>query len=297
MPWILFLGLMLTMAFRSDLPAYRLYNSRGKPIRYDELLQQAAQADVVLFGELHNNPICHWLQLQLAKDLAIQKKEHLILGAEMVETDNQTALSDYVSGRITAEQFGQQARLWPNYATDYKPLVELARTHQLPFLATNVPRRFASLVARNGIAALDTLSADDKKLMPPLPIPIDLNRPGYRAMIDMMGDTKNAHTAPNLSAENMARAQALKDATMAYVIGQHLRPGYTLLHLNGDYHSKNFDGIVAYLRQQTPSLHILTISSLETPKPDRLRQDVPATDWQHRADVLLVIAEDMTKTY
>src|SRR4051812_24880050 len=87
-----------------DKPAYRLYTSTLKATTYAKLLRQATDADVVLFGELHNNPICHWLELQLTKDLQAARKGNLVLGAEMFETDNQTGLSNYVQGRTTSKE-------------------------------------------------------------------------------------------------------------------------------------------------------------------------------------------------
>ncbi|GAB3575773.1 ChaN family lipoprotein [Spirosoma luteolum] len=301
---LLLLAGLLAFSFRPDKPAYRLYDARVKAVDYAQLLRQAAQADVVLFGELHNNPICHWLELQLAKDLARLKKGQLVLGAEMFETDNQPALSRYVTGTITDKEFAAQARLWPNYDTDYKPLTELARTQHLPFVATNIPRRYASLVARQGLVALDTVSAASRALMMPLPLTVDLTRPGYKAMLDMMGGSAHGsgsaspHGSTGDMAANFARAQAVKDATMAYFIRQNLKPGQTLLHINGDYHSKNFDGIVAYLRENPDRpLRILTIASLEVPNPDEPTKGGETTDLRHLADFVLAIPSDMTKTY
>lgn len=287
-----------------DRPAYRLYDARLKSTTYARLLRQAADADVILFGELHNNPICHWLELQLTKDLAAQKKGNLVLGAEMFETDNQTALSDYVQGRTTNAEFAKQARLWPNFDTDYKPLVDLARDQKIPFVATNAPRRYASLVSRRGLAALDTLPDAAKRQMAPLPLTVDLTLPGYQAMLEMMGsahgtDTKqpNPHGSgtnadQSSPAANFARAQAIKDATMAYFILQNLKPGQTALHFNGDYHSKNFEGISWYLRKGRPGLKIMTLSSVELANPDK-----PETENRNLGDFVLAIPADMTKTY
>lgn len=290
---------LFAVAFRFDKPAYVLFDQKLKTTSYDKLLRQAADADVVLFGELHNNPICHWLELQLVKDLQARKPGSLVLGAEMFETDNQPALTRYVTGQTTNDELAKQARLWPNFDTDYKPIVDFAREQKIPFVATNVPRRYASLVARQGLAALDTLSADAKRQMAPLPLTVDLTLPGYKAMLDMMGDSghgtsgqPNPHAGQSDMAANFARAQAIKDATMAYFISINRRPGQTLLHLNGDYHSKNFDGIVWYLKKQQPTLKILTISSVELPdvaKPDKENRDL--------ADFVLAIPADMTKTY
>ena len=290
-------------AFRDDVPAYRFYSQTGKTSSYDKLLKEAAAADVVLFGELHNNPICHWFELRLAKDLADRRGDNLVLGAEMFEADNQQALSQYVSGQTSAAEFAKQARLWPNYDTDYKPIVDLAREKKLPFVATNVPRRYASLVARQGLTALDTVSATGKQQMAQLPLTVDLTLPGYKGMLDMMGDhggsshgSVGAQAGGN-PAENFARAQALKDATMARFIlekGQidSTKPGRLLLHLKADYHSKNFDGIVWYLRQRQPNLKIVTISSVEADDITKAQ-----AEWKGLGTYVLAIPADMTKTY
>ncbi len=288
---------LLASAFRADKPAYRLYTPTLKTTSYAKLLRQATEADVILFGELHNNPICHWLEFQLTKDLQAIRRDKLVLGAEMFEADNQTALSDYVQGKTTSKELATQARLWPNFDTDYKPITDFAREEHIPFIATNVPRRYARLVSRQGLSALDTISADAKRQVAPLPITVDLTLPGYKAMMDMMGgaDGKGGAgqhgTQPDMMA-NFARAQAIKDATMAYFILQNWQPGQTLLHFNGDYHSKNFEGIVWYLRQKQPTLKILTLSSVELSDIEK-----PAGDNRNLADFVLAIPADMTKTY
>lgn len=297
---LLFLTLLCLALAPPVRPAYQLYTQQGKAISYEKLLRQAADADVVLFGELHNNPICHWLELQLAKDLYNRKKGQLVLGGEMFETDNQAALTNYVQGSISDKEFAKQARLWPNYTTDYRPLVDFARANKIPFVAANVPRRYASLVARQGLAALDTVT--DKQWMAPLPLTVDLTLPGYKGMMEMMSDSRTAGhgtTGPshgssvgNSNSENFARAQAIKDATMAHFILQNWQEGKTLLHYNGDYHSKNFEGISWYLRQQRPALRILTISSVEQESIEDL-----AVENRNTGTVILTIPLDMTKTY
>ncbi|GAB3945852.1 hypothetical protein GCM10028805_15620 [Spirosoma harenae] len=304
---ILVLLCLLAFSFRPrlngpDKPAYRLYTPTLKSTTYAKLLRQATEADVVLFGELHNNPICHWLELQLTKDLQAARKGALVLGAEMFETDNQAALSDYVTAKTTAKELATQARLWPNYNTDYKPITDFAREQHIPFIATNIPRQYARQVSRQGLASLDTISADAKRQIAPLPLTVDLTLPGYKGMMDMMGNgthgstpgSSTATTTPAATDQsaNFARAQAAKDATMAYFILQNRKPSQTFLHFNGDYHSKNFEGIVWYLRQQQPDLKILTISSVEIADIEK-----PADDNKNLADFILTIPADMTKTY
>ncbi|MGV9014008.1 MAG: ChaN family lipoprotein, partial [Flavobacteriales bacterium] len=106
-------------------PAYALFNAKGKKISHKQFLRTVEDADVVLFGEQHNNPIAHWLELVVAQDLAAHGS--LVMGAEMIEADNQTELDQYLRGGIDQAAFDTLARLWPNYATDYAALVDLAK--------------------------------------------------------------------------------------------------------------------------------------------------------------------------
>ena len=131
-----------------DKKAYQLFDKNGKKVNYGKLLKAAEKAQVILFGEYHNNAVVHWLQLELTKDLA--EKKPLILGAEMIEADNQKQLDQYLNGEINQKKLDSTARLWPNYKTDYKPLVDFAKAKKLPFIATNIPRRFASMVSKKG---------------------------------------------------------------------------------------------------------------------------------------------------
>ena len=150
--------------------AYRLVDSVGRPVTFDKLITRAAGADVVFFGELHNNPISHWMQLRVLEALQQRKGKNLTLGLEMLEADIQLILDEYLAKTISPKSYGDEARLWPNYETDYDPVVYFAKDHGLRVIATNVPRRYADLVNRKGLLALDSLSAEAKRYLPPLPI-------------------------------------------------------------------------------------------------------------------------------
>lgn len=276
--------LVLMLSMTPDKPAYQLYDVRGKKTTYAKLLKDAAECEVVLFGELHNNPMSHWLELQLAKDLFKIKKQDLIMGAEMFETDNQTLLDDYFAGKIIQDTFQSRARLWPNYHTDYKPLVEFARNTNVKFIGTNVPRKYASLVHKKGLEALDSLPDQVKQLLPPLPIEYDPELDCYKKMLEM---TMMGHVSPNLP-----KAQALKDASMAYFINKNRPAGKLFLHFNGSYHSDYFEGIMWYLKRIDPYMKVLTIATVEQSSLDEL-----SLDYILLADYIIVVPDDMTKTY
>jgi len=274
------------MSMKGDNPAYMLFNSNGKNTNFKNLVKDAADADIIFFGEQHNNPIAHWLQLELTEELYSQKQENLVLGAEMFESDNQLILDEYLSGQIKTKNFEDEARLWNNYKTDYKPLVEFAKEKNLPFIATNIPRRYASLVNKKGFEGLDSLSNEAKKWIAPLPVNYDPEVNCYKSMIEMMGGMGGHVT------ENIPKAQAIKDATMAHFILENRSEGKTFLHYNGSYHSDDFEGIVWWLKQAKPDLNILTITTVEQDTISELSEESFGV-----ADYIIAVPSDMTKTY
>ncbi|MCA8829017.1 ChaN family lipoprotein [Hymenobacter pini] len=283
------LALLFSLAVQAqDKPAYRLFTAAGKPTGYNQMLQELARADVVFFGEQHNDPIGHWLELQLTRDLLRLRQGRLVLGLEMFERDVQPLVDQYTTGELDDNAFEADSRPWPNYATDYRPLLQLARQQKFRVVGTNVPRRYASQVAKGGLETLDALPAAEKAWLAPLPLTVDFALPGYQQMAAMFG----ADAAHSAGTRNIIQAQALKDATMAYFLNQARPADHLLLHLNGSFHSDNHDGILAYLRQQSPKLKVLTISTVLQGQLDKL-----AKDNQQKADFVLVVPEDMTKTY
>lgn len=275
---LLFFSLVVSA---QDKQSYQLFDKNGKRTTYKKLLAASLKSEVVLFGEYHDNSVVHWLQLELTKDLA--EKSNLVLGAEMLEADNQVQVNQYLNDEINQKGLDTLARLWNNYKTDYKPLVDFAKEKKFDFIATNIPRRYASMVFRKDFVALDSLSTEEKSWIAPLPIAFDVNLPGYQAMMEMQG----GHAG-----DKMPKAQAIKDATMAYFINKNRKENSVFVHYNGTYHSDNFEGINWYLKKYSPEIKILTISTVE-------QKDISKLEKEHynKADFILVIDEDVTKTY
>ncbi|HUS02168.1 MAG TPA: ChaN family lipoprotein, partial [Chitinophagaceae bacterium] len=172
---------------------------------------------------------------------------------------------------------------WKNYPTDYAPLVNFAKENNIVLAATNIPRRYASMVAKGGFEILDTIPAKEKTWIAPLPVAYDPSLPGYKNMLTMM---------PGHSGDNLPKAQAIKDATMAHFILQYYKPGSLFIHYNGAYHSENFEGIVWYLKKNRPELKISTITTVSQKDMNQLLNEN-----KHKADFIICVDEDMTKTY
>lgn len=267
----------------TDKPAYLLYNSSGDVISYTELLEQALASDLIFFGELHNSAIAHWLQHELTRDLAEDPSRDLIIGMEMFEADQQVLIDEYFSGHISQRSFESEARLWNNYQTDYKPVVEFARENGLKLVATNIPRRYASSVYMQGLDVLEALDNRAKNWMAPLPIEVDTELPSYKNILE---------AAHGHGGNNLIYAQAVKDATMAHFILLNMGIDTRMFHLNGSYHSNNREGIVWYIEDTVSGYQILTINTIT-------RDDIQQVDPEDlkSADVTLVVPSRMTTTY
>lgn len=274
-------------AYSQKLDAYKIFSNRGEFVDFGQMVDQLSKHQVILFGELHNDPISHWLQLELTIKLFEKFGDKLILGAEMFETDNQLILDEYLNGLISQGRFEAEVRLWNNYKTDYKPLVEFAKEKNLRFVASNIPRRYAAMVSSGGFEALEKLSKEAKAFIAPLPVDYNPELPGYKAMLSMMG-----MPGKGPSSDNFPKAQAIKDATMAWNINKNLKPESVLIHFHGTYHSNNYEGIVWYLNRYRPDTKIATIATVLQDDLETLLEENLGL-----ADYIIVVPNRMTKTY
>ena len=269
-----------------DHPAYKIYSQEGKEVKYSKMIKQFNDADIILFGENHNNSIVHWLQLQVTKAV-FEQSPNLTLSFEMFEADDQLILNEYLAGYYDNKMFSSEVKLWKNYKTDYKPLIEFAKKNNLPVIASNIPRRYARIIYKIGLTSLDSISDEAKSYIAPMPFEIDLDLPGYKNMIETMKEHN-----PDDSVENMARAQAAKDATMSHFILQAFTGNNKIIHYVGAYHSNNFDGINYYLRKSNPEIKIITISIADQKDINSLEEDN-----LNLANFIIAVPSDMTKTY
>jgi uncharacterized iron-regulated protein len=287
---ILFIFIMSMQAFSQDKPAYKIFTGEGKKADYGDIIKAATRSDVIFFGELHDNPIAHWLELEITKSLFAARGKDLILSAEMFETDNQILIDEYFEGIIKESSFETEARLWKNYATDYKPLLNFAKENGLKFVASNIPRRYASVVASGGFEALQNIYPEELKYIVPLPFEYDPELACYKDMLSM-GSSIGGPMGGKVS-DNLPKAQAIKDATMAKSIVNYWQKGQIMIHYNGSYHSDKHQGILWYLNKFNPSIKPVTISAV-------LQDDIEKMSDENKglADFVIVIPSSMTRTY
>lgn len=281
---IAFAAIVSILSYAQEKPAYRIFTGEGDRADYGTMLKELSKADIIFIGETHNCPIAHWLEYEIASDIFKKHPKGLVLGAEMFERDNQLLVDEYVAGIISSDRFETEAKLWDNHYTDYAPLLYFAREKELPFVATNVPRRYASYVKDNGLEALESLSEEAKMLMAPLPIAYDASstEDAMFGFMNMMGG--------NSGHSHYAEAQALKDATMAWSIAENFDRKF--IHFNGNFHSDNDGGIIPYLNGYLPGKNIITVCCIRQDDIDKLEKEN-----RGRADFIVCVPVEMTMTF
>jgi uncharacterized iron-regulated protein len=277
--------ILSNIVMAQDKPAYILYNNKGKEVKYHKMVKDLAEADMIFFGEYHTNPISHWLQLELAKSLHKIKGDQLYFGAEMFENGNQLVINEYLAGFYPEKKMLVEiTQLWKNYQTDYKPLVEFAKENKLRFIATNIPRRYASMIYKHGMDTFSMLSPEAKAMIGPLEKYYDASV--YEDMKANMG----GHVPPTM--DNIQLSQASKDATMAKFSVESFNEGNLLLHLDGSYHSNNHRGIVWWVNKIKPGLNIKTITTLTMSEWETMTKE----EKKSIANYIIVVADNMTQT-
>ncbi|HEY2434996.1 MAG TPA: ChaN family lipoprotein [Vicinamibacterales bacterium] len=268
----------------------RVYDTQQKGFGdFESMLADLARADVVFVGEQHDDANTHRLELAILEGL-IRRRVPLVIAMEMFERDVQPVLDRYLAGSITEEQFLEGARPWPRYQTDYRPIVEFARAHHLPIVASDVPRHIATDVSRSGLGVVDALGAERPFAARELSCPTAGTY--YERFLEAMGGHPSAGDpqAADLRLKNdrFYFAQCLKDETMGESIAsafeQHASTHATIVHVNGAFHSDYAEGTAAAARRRLPGRRIAIVSVVPVDDLDRERPDA---DGLTRADYLL----------
>ncbi len=243
---------------------YKIIDSKlNVEVELEEMVKSLSDYDVIFFGEFHENRILHSLEFELLKMFHSNNK-NLIVSMEMFERDVQPILDKYLSNEISEEEFLKNSRPWPNYETDYKPLIEFAKENKLMVVAANIPRRYANMISKQGLNALDSLSVEEKKFVTKNHIVFEdeYKERFIKTMKEEMAHSSKMPKGMKMNFDLIYAAQCIKDDTMAESIlkFQRIPPRRKVIHFNGDFHSSKHLGTAQKIQVLEPMLKIAVIT-------------------------------------
>ncbi len=180
-------------------------------INWCSLLEKLASADIVFFGEVHENPGIGEAELDVLEAITtLCPCSSLFL--EMFNYEQQRLLDDYLANKISWNELVEgysRSREGFNLA-HYRYLLDYAKQRGIKVYGIMPPREYAAIVARKGLTALRELD------VPVAPNEITYDIPGYRERFYSLIPREGPMA--KLDPELLLQAQAFKDQTMAKLL-------------------------------------------------------------------------------
>lgn len=234
-----------------------------KVITAQQMVDSFTPYNAIFFGEFHDQDVLHSVEYDVLKKLYKKYGSRLVLSMEMFEKDNQEKLNNYLAGKITEDEFIKTSRPWPRYLTDYKPMIEFAKAHKIPVIASNIPRFLAATLAKQG-----TVENIEPRYRQYLPDKTYAPEGAYKEKF--AGYMTRGGEVMKISQEKLNQvfaAQCIKDDKMAESIFYYLdaNPDSVIFHVNGCFHSDGHLGTVEKLENLNPELTVAVISPKDMP--------------------------------
>src|SRR5215470_2848885 len=292
---------------------HRVYKSGDKRFSdFEAMLAELSRADVAFVGEQHNDPATHRIERAILEGLA-RRRENVIVAMEMFERDTQSALDDYLAGRLSEEEFLNASRPWPNYSIDYRPLVEFSRAHRWKVIASNAPRRIALQVSKQGFDAARSGPESERSLVAAeFACPMDdyfkrfaeamgKGHPGaHHGQQEEKTSDKKQEEEQRAVIERFYYAQCVKDETMAESIANALgkqsniqgaaQGGPLVVHFNGAFHSDYRLGAASRAIRRLPKSNVKVISVVPVENLDVINVD----EYRKRGDYIIFTLKPLT---
>ncbi|WP_117234486.1 ChaN family lipoprotein [Vibrio maerlii] len=232
---------------------YSLATPSGNGVDLSQLANKLKDYDVVLVGEWHTHPAVHLFQAQLFQQLATSG-EPLALSMEQFSRPEQPIIDQYLAGEVGEQILIKQGKAWPNYESDYRSLVELAKANNSDIIAANAPKDLVRCIGREGIEYLDRVTPEQRQMVASQ---IDLSDTPYRQkfMASMH------HGSPEQTSKQYA-AQVTWDETMAESIVEYIteHPTSQVIHVAGKFHTEGGLGTAQSILKRNPQLSIAIVT-------------------------------------
>lgn len=206
-----------------------------------DLLEAALEAQIVILGERHDNPIHHETQAEIVRILAPEG-----LAFEMIQRTDEGAVNE---GRAAWENDN-----WSNW-DDYRQILDAAPNAHIS--GGGVDRDMLRSSVKNGAALAWGAEGARYRLLDQLPIQVT------EAMIE---EQRIAHCdgLPKPMLPGMVEAQQLRDAAFADAALRLVEGGHApAVLITGNGHARTDRGSPLYLRRAAPGVSVLSVGIVE----------------------------------
>jgi uncharacterized iron-regulated protein len=226
----------------------------GDTVTTSELLRRVGEADIVLLGEVHDNPVDHALRGALLTAFSGQRPAVVFEQFADRDTPIPPRASDQsVEAWLDASGFDRTGWRWPLHA----PVVNAAIAHARSLWGANLSREELMPVVREGASAV---RAPIRRLMDQAPLDS-----AAAAAMDSTLQVSHCGQLPQSMIAGMRTAQVARDAAMARALllagadsGQ--RPEWLMA---GNGHVQRDLGVPRILRAAVPRARVLAVGLLE----------------------------------
>ncbi|SQD78493.1 ChaN family lipoprotein [Moritella yayanosii] len=251
---------------------YNLQSPSGQDINLKDFVADIQHADVVLVGEWHTHAGIHRFQTELLQAM-IAANGNVTLSMEQFTRDKQAIVNAYLAGEIGEGTLIKQANAWPNYTSDYRPLVELAKRNNIDIIAANAPKNIIRCIGKAGISYVDKLPADERMWLA-----ANINTQDSPYKTRFMASMHHGDESQN---EHKFASQVTWDETMAESIVNYLADNANkpllgsrnklsvvsknkqVMHIAGKFHTENGLGTAASILARAPELNVVIITPVD----------------------------------
>lgn len=237
-------------------------SAEARFVEPEELAAQAAESEILLLGEKHDNPDHHRLQAWLLEEVAARRGKPPLVVFEAIDEDQRAALEAHLASHPQdsqglGEAIAWDERGWPDWS-HYRPLAEIALRSGGTLVPGSLPRASLRALGREGSSALEprwsALAAPEARL--PLELREDLGRDIAEGHCDML---------PDAAVESLTQVQEVKDAYMAEALLKTLRdrPSGLAVLVAGNGHVRRDRGVPWHLSRRAPGQRLFVFVPIE----------------------------------
>ncbi|ERB67230.1 hypothetical protein G3U99_09250 [Vibrio coralliilyticus OCN008] len=232
---------------------YQLFTPHATTVSLTSLPEDIQKADIILVGEWHTHSGVHRFQTDLVKAL-ISQGHNVAVSMEQFSRDSQDIVNQYLAGEIGEQTLIKNASAWPNYESDYRALVELAKANQIDVIAANAPKPIVRCIGRQGVGYLDKLAPEQRANVAEK---VNVASSPYKDKF-----MASMHHGKPEQTEKQFAAQVTWDETMAESMTRYLEqnPSKQIIHIAGKFHIENGLGTKASILSRKPDLRVVVIT-------------------------------------